>query len=50
MSACIAVAAGLRAAIWATAVPSRIRSVWAAIQASGVKASDPQDSEVHTEW
>ena len=49
MSACIAVVVGERAAICATAVPSLIREVCAAIQVSGVKASDPQDSAVHTE-
>ncbi len=47
--ACIAVAVGVLAAIWATAVPSRIRLVWAAIQVSGVNASEPQASAVHTE-
>jgi len=45
----MAVAVGVRAAIWATAVPRRIRLVRAAIQVSGVKASDPQASAVHTE-
>ena len=49
MSACIAVVTGERAAIWATAVPSLIVEVRAAIQVSGVKASEPQDSAVHTE-
>ncbi len=48
--ACMAVAVGERAAICATAVPSRMRRVWAAIHVSGVKASEPQDSAVHTEW
>lgn len=47
--ACIAVAVGVRAAICAMAVPSRMREVWAAIQVSGVKASDPQASAVHTD-
>ena len=50
VSACIAVVVGERAAIWATAVPSLILDVRAAIQVSGVKASEPQDSAVHTEW
>jgi len=50
VSACIAVVVGERAAIWATAVPRPILEVRAAIQVSGVKASDPQDSAVHTEW
>lgn len=50
VSACIAVAVGVRAAICATAVPSLMRLVWAASQVSGVKASEPQDSAVHTEW
>ena len=49
VSACIAVAVGVRAAICATAVPSLILEVCAAIQVSGVKASEPQDSAVHTE-
>lgn len=49
VSACIAVAVGVRAAICATAVPSRIREVRAAIQVSGVNASEPQASAVHTE-
>jgi hypothetical protein len=30
-------------------VPSRMRDVWAAIQASGVIASEPYASAVHTE-
>lgn len=49
VSACIAVVVGERAAICATAVPSRMRVVCAAIQVSGVKTSEPQDSAVHTE-
>ena len=47
--AAIAVAVGVRAESCTTAVPSLIRSVWAAIQASGVKASEPHDSAVQTE-
>ena len=47
--ACMAVAVGVRAASCTTAVPRRTRSVWAAIQASGVKASDPQASAVQIE-
>ncbi len=47
--ACIAVVVGERAAIWATPVPSLILDVRAAIQVSGVKASEPHDSAVHTE-
>lgn len=49
VSACMAVAVGLRAAICARAVPRRMREVCAAIQVSGVKASEPQASAVHTE-
>lgn len=49
MSACIAVVVGARAAICATAVPSLMRLVCAAIQVSAVKASEPQASAVHTE-
>jgi hypothetical protein len=45
---CIAVAVGVRAEICTTAVPSRIRCVCAPIQASGVNASEPQDSAVNT--
>lgn len=45
----MAVAVGERAAICAMAVPRRIREVCAAIQVSGVKASEPQASAVHTE-
>ncbi|GAA2952137.1 hypothetical protein GCM10011428_84870 [Streptomyces violaceus] len=48
VSACIAVVVAERAAIWATAVPRRIVEVCAAIQVSGVNASEPQDSAVHT--
>ena len=49
MTAAIAVAVGVRAAIWAMPVPRRIRSVWAASQVRYVKASLPHDSAVHTE-
>lgn len=42
-------AVGERAAIWATAVPSLILDVRAAIHVKGVNASEPQDSAVHTE-
>jgi hypothetical protein len=49
VSACIAVVVGERAAICAIAVPRRIREVCAAIHVSGVNASLPQDSAVHTE-
>ena len=49
VSAAIAVAAGVRALICTIAVPSRIRDVCAPIHASGVKASEPQASAVHTE-
>jgi hypothetical protein len=45
----MAVVVGDRAAICATAVPSRILEVCAAIQVSGVNTSEPQDSAVHTE-
>ncbi len=44
VTACMAVAAGVRAESCTTPVPSLTRSVWAAMRASGVKASDPQDS------
>lgn len=37
----MAVAVGVRAEIWATAVPSLMRSVRAPHQASGVRASEP---------
>ena len=48
--ACLAVAVGVRAAVWTTAVPSRIRLVRAAaIRLSGVKAAEPQASAVHIE-
>ena len=49
MSAPIAVAVGVRAESCTTEVPSLIFDVWAPIQASGVKASEPQDSAVQTE-
>ena len=42
----MAVAVGVRAASCATPVPSRIRSVAAAISTSGENASEPQDSPV----
>ena len=45
----IAVAAGVRAEIWTTPVASLIRSVAAARYASGVNASAPYASAVHTE-
>ena len=48
--AVIAVMAGVRAAIWRMAVPRWMRYVSAPIQASGVTASDPYASAVHTEW
>ena len=38
----MAVAVGVRAASWATPVPSRTRSVAAAISTRGENASDPQ--------
>ena len=47
--ACIAHMAGVRPASCAMPVPSRIREVCAAIQASGVIASDPYASAVQTE-
>jgi len=39
--AAIAVAVGVRAEIWATAVPRRARDVAPPHHASGVKASEP---------
>ena len=48
-SAAMAQAVGVRADIWAMAVPSLIFEVWAPIHASGVNTSLPQDSAVHTE-
>ena len=45
----MAVAVGVRAASCTTAVPRRTRSVWAAIQARGVKASEPHASAVQIE-
>ena len=45
----MAVAVGVRAESCTTDVPSLIAWVWAPTQASGVKASDPQASAVHTE-
>ena len=41
VAAVMAVIAGERAGIWKIAEPILIRSVWAAIQASTVAASDP---------
>ena len=49
MIAAIAAAAGVRAAICTIAVPSRIVSVAAPHQASGVSASEPYASAVQTE-
>ena len=46
---CIAHIAGGRPASCMMPVPSRMRSVLAAIQASGVMASEPYASAVHTE-
>ncbi len=46
---CIAHIAGVRPASCMIPVPRRIRSVRAAIHASGVMASDPYASAVHTE-
>ena len=48
VTACMAVAVGVRAAICTIPVPSRIRSVAPAISTSGEKASEPQHSAVHT--
>jgi hypothetical protein len=45
----MAVAVGVRAESCTTEVPSRILEVWAPIQASGVKASEPQASAVQIE-
>ena len=41
VAAVIAVIAGVRAGIWKIALPTSIRSVWAATQASTVAASEP---------
>ena len=49
VSACMAVEAGVRAAIWQMAVPSLMCEVCAPIQASGVKQSEPQASAVQIE-
>ena len=49
MSACIAVEVGVRAEICTMPVASLIRVVCAPIQASGVNASEPHASAVHTE-
>jgi hypothetical protein len=46
----MAVIAGVRAAIWRIAVPSRIRYVRAPSHAKGTTASEPYASAVHTEW
>ena len=48
--ACMPSIAGGRPASCTTAVPSLMRSVVAAIAASGVIASAPYASAVHTEW
>jgi len=48
-SAAIAVAVGALAAICMIDVPSRILVVCAPTQASGVRASEPDASEVHTD-
>jgi hypothetical protein len=45
----MAVAAGVRALICATEVPSLIRLVRAPYHASGVRASEPHDSAVQTD-
>ena len=45
----MAAAVGVRAESCISAVPSRMREVFAPSQASGVSASEPQDSAVHTE-
>ena len=45
----MAVAVGVRAESWTTEVPRRSRFVCAPIQASGVKASEPQASAVQME-
>ncbi len=47
--AAIAVAVGCRAESWIRSVPRRIRDVRDPHQASGVSASEPHDSAVHTE-
>ena len=49
VSAAMAVAVGVRAESCTTEVPSLIFDVCAPIQASGVKASEPQASAVQTE-
>ena len=49
VSACIAVAAGVRAESWHTEVPSLMREVCAPTQHSGEKQSEPHASAVHTE-
>ena len=41
--------AGVRPEIWAMAVPSLMREVFAPHQASGVSASEPYASAVHIE-
>ena len=45
----MAVAVGVRAEIWAIAVPSRTRDVREPHHASGVNASEPYASDVQTE-
>ena len=45
----MAVAVGVRAESCTRSVPRRMRSVCDPHQASGVKASEPHDSAVHTE-
>ncbi len=48
MAAVIAVQAGVRAGICMTALPTSMRSVWAATHESTVGASDPYASAAHT--
>ena len=50
MAAVIAVMAGVRAGICMIAVPSWILVVCATNHVSGVTASEPYASAVHTEW
>jgi len=49
VAAVIAVMAALRAGIWKMPAPSLMREVPAASQASGVAASEPYASAVHSE-
>src|SRR6266536_2515898 len=49
VTAAMAVAAGVRALIWITDVPSLIRLVRAPYHANGVSASEPHDSAVQTD-